>query len=653
MAKDSFDDLFAGLRGKSSSKSSIPTSKTSKNSSEKSGINKPLVNKKASNQQAKNDSTQKALGSRISASSNDRVNTTQKELKPVKQPATASDKGSVKDTSVQSTHPTNHTVNKTTPRAKNMLDTVLGKPGSKPASIQKTSKPAPKSTTSKAVKSDKSSSDKVIDKGASKPVNKQTGKPAGKDTKPTSKESNHVAPTKPAIPISLDKPGMDKIIVTPDGHNLSDMLPHLRSGGRDTLEAELKKYRVGDKAVEINGKTLSDNRYTKHKEVIEKNHNRQEAKRKLAVRYIQKNARYTEDEKIIMTNLGFSPSQFKKMMNAPESELTRADKEKILAMGGKSLERVYKGKRFRITHADNEILEFLAKFKVAGTRILSKLKGETQGATNRRMRRMKRGGVVADYEIPGLGTVWTITEIGMGLTGYELKTYRQAKPKMSTLPPVIGVNYIASCLWRNNFNVLYLDDYPSHNKTLFGSDGKQWREVGEDLVSELEIRSSFAKEQALYAPGQGVRANATSQENIIKKAQLEWHQWVKDGKNPISPEMYPGNEYMWIVFPEGGLTVSHHIPDLVLSRDRDKDGTPHSIAVECELTKKKQQNYINTMRAYKEDKYIYEKVVWVTNSRAIERALTEAAEKVDFDRFDIVPFTNEQGIYRNRDIWYI
>ena len=117
--------------------------------------------------------------------------------------------------------------------------------------------------------------------------------------------------------------------------------------------------------------------------------------------------------------------------------------------------------------------------------------------------------------------------------------------------------------------------------------------------------------------------------------------------------MFPGNEYLWILFPEGGLTVNFHVPDLVINRPRDNDGNPQSIAVECELTRKSHKNYVNTMRAYMEDKYVYKKVLWITNNSAIVRRLQEAAKEIGFTRYDIVPFTNENGIYRNRDIWHI
>ena len=451
--------------------------------------------------------------------------------------------------------------------------------------------------------------------------------------------------------ISLDKPGMDEIKVTPDGRTLSDMLPHLR-GGKNPIDKQLDELKSGKSEVTINGKIKSDNRYTRHNKQVETKKKNANARRKLSTKFIQRNTKYTEEEKIIMTNLGMTGKDLELTMRLPNDKLTKGDKLRILAAGTKGLERYYKGKRFRVSRGDDDIIQFLAKFKLANTRTLSKLRNETQSVTNRRLRRLKKNGLVADSEIPGLGTVWSVTEIGMALSGYELTTYRQRTPKMSVLPPIIGINYVASCLWHNSFNVLFLNDYPANNKTMTGSDGHEWKARGEDLVSELEIRSSYGKE---LRPNEGSSfgVSVSSQDIVIKNAQILWHKWDKDGRNSVSPEMFPGNEYLWILFPEGGLTVNFHVPDLVINRPRDNDGNPQSIAVECELTRKSHKNYVNTMRAYMEDKYVYKKVLWITNNSAIVRRLQEAAKEIGFTRYDIVPFTNETGIYRNRDIWHI
>lgn len=468
-----------------------------------------------------------------------------------------------------------------------------------------------------------------------------------------------VKTSKPSVPvhkqskddthIPLSRPGMSDVKVTKDGKTLEDMLPHLR-GGANPIDKTIADIRNKASDVSINNKKVSDNRYTKHKDIIDNDVKRTDARRKLSTKFVQRNARYTEDEKIILRNLGIPMNDLVNTLK--KDDLTKGDKMNILKYGSKGLERYYKGKRFRVTHANLETLTFLAKFKFASTRILSLLQGEPQATTNRRLHRMKKSGLVADYEVPGMGTIWCTTEIGMALTGYDLKTFRQKRPKMSTMPPIIGINYVAACLWHNKYDVLFLPDYPANNFTRNGSDGKQWKLPGEDLVSEQEIRSSYGKELKPKGSDFG-DATSITQDQLIQNAHLIWHKWEREGRNPDSPEFYPGNEYLWIVFPENGLSVNYHVPDLVIARPRKSDGTPQSIAVECELSHKSAKNYEHTMQAYKDDKHIYDRVIWITNNASITRAIQQAAEKVGNTNYDIVPFTNENGVYKNRDIWYI
>lgn len=462
------------------------------------------------------------------------------------------------------------------------------------------------------------------------------------DNKQTSSTNNK--PTDIHVP--LHKKGTDKMVVTNDGKTLDEVLA-IKRHKRSNIENLVHDFK---ELPTVNGKHVSDDRYTKYRDKFAKKDARDESKRKLSNKFVRKNARYTQDEQIIMDNLGIPMNDLVDKMKTPT--LTKGDKMKILKYGTKGMERYYKGKRFRVTHADNEMIDFLAKFKFASTRILSLLRGEAQSVTNRRLHRMKRSGLTADYEVPGMGTIWCLTEIGMAISGYDLKTYRQRRPKMSIMPPVIGINYVAACLWHNKYNVLFLPDYPAKNFIRHGADGKQWKLPGETLVSELEIRSSYGKE--LRPKGSsftdGIRG---SQEQIIQNAHLIWHQWDKNGRNPDSPEFELGNEYLWIVFPENSLSVDYHVPDLVISRPRKADGSPQSIAVECELSHKSVQTYKRTMQAYKDDKYIYDRVIWITNDSRITRAIQKAADEVGNTNYDIVPFTNKNGIYKDRDIWYI
>lgn len=438
-------------------------------------------------------------------------------------------------------------------------------------------------------------------------------------------------------------------VVTPDGRTIEEMLINMR-GGATKLDDTLSKYKKGLKRTKVNGVVKPDDRYTKHAKSIEREVSRDEARIKASKKFIQKNSRYTEEEKVIMRNLGLNPEEFAHMLSK-KSGLSEEDKAKLISSGRAGAARHFAGKRFRATVGDLDLVHFLAKFKFCNTKILSRLRNEPQSRTWRKLTRLKNGGLVTDSEVIGMGTVWYLTEAGMALSGYDFPTLRSRFPKTSAMPPVIGANHVAACLWNNSFNILMLDDFPASEKTVEKA-GVPTRIPGETLISELEVRSSLGRE-AKPSFGSGPSRLGNMYNEVGERARALWHEWDSRGRVDSSPEFEIGNEFMWVLYPESGLTKSYHVPDLVIARDRNADGSPRSIAVEVELNPKSDERYVQTLMAYKLDKHIYESVVWVTNSTSITRKLIKIAEDIGLENFDVVPMTNENGIYKNRDIWHI
>lgn len=428
-------------------------------------------------------------------------------------------------------------------------------------------------------------------------------------------------------------------IVTPDGKSLEEILPSLNSGA-NSIDSQIKKYK------NLSKDTINQKKYKKHKKRADEESKKAAGRIDSSKKFIQRNARYTEEEKLIMTSLGINPEDFTFILSK-ESGLTTADKAKIIDLGKKGTERYFKGKRFRTSIGDMDIIQFLAKFKFCNTRILSRIRSEQQSRTWRKLQRLKSGGIVADSEVIGMGTIWYLTEAGMALSGYPFQSYRQRAPKTSTLPPTIGANHIAACLWNNEINVLMLDDFPAHNRKV-SKGGVIERVQGEELISELEIRSSLGKE---------ANPNFTGEKGtyieVGERARAMWYEWESEGRSTSSPEFEIGNEFLWVLYPDSGFTKSYHVPDLVLARDRGPNGEPRSIAVEIELNAKSRQRYIETLMAFKLDENIYERVVWVTPNSSITRMLIEISEEIGLTGFDVVPLINEDGIYKSKDIWYI
>lgn len=450
--------------------------------------------------------------------------------------------------------------------------------------------------------------------------------------------------------VPLEKPGMDEIKVTPDGRTLSEMLPSLR-GGRRKVDEVIQDIKDEDKHVDVDGKKVSDNRYTKHVENIEKERAEQEKRKELSNKFLQRNAKFTEQEKIIMENLGINNEQFAKIMGS--DELTLKEKEEVLALGKHGAEKHFKGRRYRTTVGDMAMLEFLAKFKFANTRILRWISDEPQGRTWRKLNRLRENGLVENKTIIGIPDLWGATPAGVAISGYDFDPGLRPMPKMATISSTMGVNYLAACLWFNKVNVLNLEDFPAENRKIPTQPDGRNRTRGEELVSELEIRSSLGKE---------INPNSTTMQNrgdqrlydvIRANVMQSFMEWEAGGKRGESPEFAIGNEYMWILYPTDGLTLSYHVPDLVVKRDRGPNGEPRSIAVELERYDKSNDRYDDIMMAYKLDEHLYEKVVWVTPNTRVARKLKQAADNVGFDRISILPIITKTGTFNDTDIWMI
>lgn len=450
--------------------------------------------------------------------------------------------------------------------------------------------------------------------------------------------------------VPLEKPGMRDIKVTPDGRTLAEMLPGMRSGNR-TVKDKVKDIIEGNTVIEVDGKKFSDDRYLKHVEVIDKEREEQEKKIALSRKFLQRNAEFTEEEKIIMNNLGLNNEQLSSIMKS--QELSRKQKEALIGLGRYGAEKYFKGRKYKTTVGDQALLEFLIKFKFANTRILRWVSNEPQGRTWRKLNRLRNSGLVESKTIIGIPDLWGATPSGVGVAGYPYQPGLRPMPKMLTISASLGINYIAACLWFNTINVLNLLDFPASNRPIALQEDGVDRVRGEDLVSELEIRSSLGKEINPHSTTMKTLGDERLYDVIASNVRGEFEKWVSGGKVSTSPEFQLGNEYMWVLYPTSQLTLSYHVPDLVVRRERGPNGEPKSIAVEMERYDKSSDRYDKIMLAYKLDEYLYEKVIWITPNTRVARALEAAAKQVGFDRYSIIPIITETGTYDKPDIWLI
>lgn len=292
-----------------------------------------------------------------------------------------------------------------------------------------------------------------------------------------------------------------------------------------------------------------------------------------------------------------------------------------------------------------EFLEFLAKFKYATPRHLSKMFSESPVTSQKRLKELRSYGLVIDKKILGGEPLWFLTDAGMLLSGYDMVKVTESRITYTMLPHQYAVNHIAANLWGAGVNVLNEDEYPLLNRIdLLGKE-----QYGDNVVSEQEIQSSFGKlklfsKADVYLP--------TLKASIERKT----NKWKELGGVEFgpSPEFQQGNEYMWAIFPPAVVKLAYHVPDLVVARPRNADGSPNSVAVELEIQNKPIESYRKALTAYRYATHTYKQVVWVCQKSSSAKKIRDLASEMGMLKsgaLRIVPIVTQDGIFKGRDLW--
>lgn len=292
-----------------------------------------------------------------------------------------------------------------------------------------------------------------------------------------------------------------------------------------------------------------------------------------------------------------------------------------------------------------EMLEFLAKFKYATPRHLSKMFSESVWTTVKRLKALRTYGLVIDKKILGGEPLWFLTDAGMLLSGYDMPKVTDSRITFTMLPHQYAVNHLAANLWGAGINVLNEEEYPHKNRVdLLGK-----QQYGDNVVSEQEIQSSFGKLKLFSKADAYLPTLKASMDR-------EWKQWEQAGGVDFgpSPEFQPGNEYMWAVYPPAVVKLAYHVPDLVVARPRNADGEAQSIAVELEIQNKAVESYRKTLTAYRYSSQVYKQVVWVCQKPAAAKKIRELANEMgmlESGALRIVPIITQDGIFKGSDLW--
>lgn len=307
-----------------------------------------------------------------------------------------------------------------------------------------------------------------------------------------------------------------------------------------------------------------------------------------------------------------------------------------------------RGSKVRFSEKDRDVLCFIAMFRFVKHEHLANIFCQSPVTMLKRLRKLRLQGLVLDRKIYGTSAIWFLTSAGMLLSGFDLPRVSESSLSYSTFPHQFTLNHVASHLWGGGLDVLNLGgDFPVRNRCDVRGDAV----FGESLVSESEIQSSFGK-------AKNFQKGSVYKSELMASVDSAFLQWERSGGVGFgdSPEMLYGNEFMWVLFPSKNLQKSYHVPDLVVKRGRDVDGSPNSIAVEVEINNKPSDSYENTLLAYREDRRLFKEVVWVCKNSGPAKKLLDISKEIGLfqeKRIRIIPIMTEHGAFKDRDLWLI
>lgn len=277
---------------------------------------------------------------------------------------------------------------------------------------------------------------------------------------------------------------------------------------------------------------------------------------------------------------------------------------------------------FQLQERDIVLLRFLNKYQFSYPDALARVLNSTPQSINNRLRTLEKFDLVKRQTISAGATLWQTRKAGIELTGMSFTENKKAI-SLGTIRHTIGLVNLAAELEReaeDSKDILGLSDkfgepFPVKNRfpggiRLYGEDALDGELTwGEMTVTEREIRQG----QKRYRGGR----SSAEMRDMVDLAIL----------NPEAPELEEGNEGLFVVYGTGGKT-GEHVPDLVVSRPRNADGTPNHFAVELELTPKNPSDWKRILRSYREAGGMYSRIYYFTPDKPIANMIRNADEEV-------------------------
>jgi hypothetical protein len=291
------------------------------------------------------------------------------------------------------------------------------------------------------------------------------------------------------------------------------------------------------------------------------------------------------------------------------AEMKRREDAGEVLPGHKRRKTVYR--RRDITAIDLRLMQHIGVHKACSSSVAAVLLGVTQRTASRRLAGLKELKVVNCHEI-GKNLYWYLTPKGADLLvqeGYaaadDLTTGRSDQFDLAAASHTLAVSMTAAHFVAGTAGTAV------DAKQIIGETAirRAWGRVAGNFEKKDLYGRGYAGEQLKRSIVQRIKAGSLAWDQVMNEAPALWT--VTTQKDANAPR---GRQF-------------HH-PDLVVNLESGRGRAPQSIAFEIELSAKKASDYEAILTTYKNDLFVYAKVVWVVRDTNVHALITAAAEKV-------------------------
>lgn len=273
-----------------------------------------------------------------------------------------------------------------------------------------------------------------------------------------------------------------------------------------------------------------------------------------------------------------------------------------------------KSNRVRLNERDVMIIRLLGKYRFGYRKQIEEYFDRQD--MSRRLTQLRRAGLLRNEKITQNEAVWTPTQAGIDIAGLEVPALTHGRITPTTVAHTVGLLNIGMSFEQGRDNVMNEPDYPRNWRQASAMRGSGLHlEPGETIITERMIQQSYRRQLELVGSMEKLRQ--------MRDDALRWVPRNTNEDQMFGPEADEGNEWMFVGM---GEATKAHVPDMVLVRPRNSDGSSRNVAIELELTSKNLIDWRRILQGFK-DNPTFRSVVYFTHKRSVVNGVKGVNEK--------------------------